>query len=74
MKKKNIEEGSEYIWACWYAEHKTVPNCWKCSKKKWCDMWSYVCDLTIIRVTCSSCHKSTREEHVKFCPFCGVRI
>jgi len=50
-----------------------VESCETCPKKEKCTVRHYIQDLTAIRLHCKNCGKKTREEHIKFCPFCGVK-
>jgi len=37
-------------------------------------VWALICDLTAIRIHCPNCHRETKEEHVRYCPFCGFHV
>ena len=45
--------------------------CDVCVIRHFCSVWALLCDLTGERYTCVKCRKTTREEWVKYCPFCG---
>jgi len=46
----------------------------ECKNKKFCTVYFYIMDLTAERVTCNRCGKITKEEHVRYCPFCGFAV
>ena len=42
-----------------------------CLVRHYCSVWTLVWDLSAIRLKCPNCYRETREEHVRYCPFCG---
>jgi len=57
-------------YACWYSE----VDCDKCTKLRYCNANALIEDLSAERYTCLKCGKTTKEEWVKYCPFCGIKI
>ena len=51
-----------------------IGSCSECKGKHRCTVYALLCDLSAIRVHCPKCHRETKEEHVRYCPFCGFHV
>lgn len=60
-------------YSCLSKEGK-VSSCDECEDKRYCTAFALISDLSAIRVTCPACGRKTKEEHVRYCPFCGFHV
>ena len=51
-----------------------VTSCSTCKQAYFCTVNALVQDLSATRVHCPNCHRETKEEHVRYCPFCGYYV
>ena len=60
-------------YSCLSKEGK-LTSCSECEDKNYCTAYALICDLTATRVVCPNCKRPTKEEHVRYCPFCGFHV